>query len=502
MSSLAEMIASAGDLLQEVYGMHLGYAPRNTSIKPVHVANGLARSTTEKTYSNTALVHTVRRYVRNQRLQTDEERHSNDEILANYPDAFRRDETNMRFEQDLSDLRTLLFGLLAADGAVFDQPDKTSFTLTHQNFASKDPSDDRCGLFLRRLITTPVGNTSSASDIWRALLSDASDPWTALAMPVMQFATEQDYSDPPDLVAKTDHLFEVQDGQFRSPQMARLRSAYDRLARYEASTGSKLNSIRRLVLFGCFCIYVFGISRWHEVSGGAGPRPPILIDLAGDIHPSVRDASRAHVRRAADAIEGLARFQIEQLLNRHYGDSSQIRAAINTSTELDSYRESATSAMEVGVEPGPALANAIFNAGLEAGFKDHPFSMLVELGRRAGFLAPWYNQGGGGRLGKRYSVSPEFLEILVAATVDRGFPLELPEFLDRLRENFGIVLGRPREHDAIRSNNLEGDPFGVPALVNEDELKENLRRFSLLVIETGLAKSYADGRVVISIDLL
>ena len=50
--------------------------------------------------------------------------------------------------------------MLAADGAVFDQDDKSSYTLSNERFVTKDPSDRRSGLFLARLIQCEHGADS------------------------------------------------------------------------------------------------------------------------------------------------------------------------------------------------------------------------------------------------------------------------------------------------------------------------------------------------------
>ena len=70
-----------------------------------------------------------------------------------------------------------------------------------------------------------------------------------------------------------------------------------------AQSGSKLNSLRRLMLFGCFVLYVHAVARWSEREDVA-PRPPILLDLFDGTLVSVADASRATLRAAGDAIEG------------------------------------------------------------------------------------------------------------------------------------------------------------------------------------------------------
>ena len=130
--------------------------------------------------------------------------------------------------------------------------------------------------------------------------------------------------------------------------------------------------------------------------------------------------------------------------------------------------------------------------------REHPIGALVELGRRAGFLTPWSNAGRGGKLQKRYTATAEFLETLVAATVAPDDPLEFPEFLERLRDDYGIVLGRPQDDLLIRHNNLHGFHFGPPTSINEEDLRRNVHQLRALILESGYGKSYADGRTIVT----
>lgn len=82
------MSDSPRELLQRLYDEEFGLRPTNFSIKPVHVANGLSRALTSRSYRSTALAYTLRRWVLNQRKGLQEERHPNSEILANYSTAF------------------------------------------------------------------------------------------------------------------------------------------------------------------------------------------------------------------------------------------------------------------------------------------------------------------------------------------------------------------------------------------------------------------------------
>ena len=134
------------ELLESVFDEEFGFRLTNFSIKPVHVANGLARALSGRTYDTTAVTRLVRRYVRNQKLGVDEERYPNAEVIADYASAFASSKGHEPDALKVTRLRSLAFDVLAADGAVF--PTQQSFTLSNERFITSDLSDVRMGLFL------------------------------------------------------------------------------------------------------------------------------------------------------------------------------------------------------------------------------------------------------------------------------------------------------------------------------------------------------------------
>ena len=491
-------LADPYGMLQSVCDREFGFQPLNFSIKPVHVANGLARALTQRSYTTEALAHTLRRYVVKQDLGVEQERHPNSEILEKYHDAFEPLRGSEADGQRLSRLRALSLDVLGADGAVFEQADKCSYTLSNERFVTRDPSDSRSGLFLARLLQAEH-ECSDAAELLLDLLKAETDAWTTLALPLLQFGVvrEENTRSERSGSAAMDHLFAVTDGRLDSSTLGVLRESYDRLARFERIAGSKLNSLRRLVLFGCFVLHVHAISRRHE-RNPARPRPPILLDMFDGTVKSVRDASRASLRAAGDAIEGLILDCFKEEVQVTGTSEAELRSALHeqqadyaVTTEFQNYVDGER-------DPVDVLARAVVNSAfLKAG--EHPIGSLIELGRRAGFLTPWANSGRGGKLQKRYTATAEFLETLVAATVERGEPLEFPEFLDRLRGDFGILVGRPEDDPIIRRNNLSTqEQFGPPTSINEEDLRRNVNALRHLLVETGYGKSYADGRTIVT----
>lgn len=487
------------ELLEAVYDEEFGFRLTNFSIKPVHVANGLARALASRTYDTTAVTRLVRRYVRNQKLGVDEERYPNAEFIADYAAAFASPRGHEPDALKVTRLRSLAFDVLGADGAVF--PTQQSFTLSNERFITGDLSDVRMGLFLARLLTAEPTARIDAAAYLRELLQSESDPWTTLALPVLAFGDAREEAPSPEVaerIAKSGHLFEASNGHLTSPTLGNLRDAYDRLARFERNSGSKLNSLRRLMLFGSFVLHVHAVSRWSEREDHA-PRPPILLDLFDGTLISVADASRATLRAAGDAIEGVIRSRFLEHVVAEYGiTGKQIDAALTAAGLGDRVEGLYQTYCDGGTEPSDALARAMAEDAFDRE-REAPIGSLIELGRRAGFLAPWSNQGRGGKMRKRYTATAEFLETLVAATIEPDDPAEFPEFLERLREYFGVVVGRPEDDAVIRHTNLRDEEFW-PAVVsiNEEDLRRNVEEFRELLVESGYAKAYADGRTMVT----
>ena len=485
------------EVLRSIYDEEFGFLLSNFSIKPVHVANGLARALTRRTYDTTAVTEFLRHYVRDQRLGVDEERNPSEKVIASYRHAFppRREPDRLRVTQ----LRALAFDVLGADGAVFST--LQSFTLSNERFVTRDPSDDRMGRFLGRLLEAePAGRADAASHL-RELLESENDPLTTLALPMLQFGEPREDTMGPDVaerIAKSDHLFASEGGHLASSTLRELRDAYDRLARFERDAGSKLNSLRRLMLFGCFVLHVHATSRWGDRDAHA-PRPPILLDLFDGTVVSVADASRAMLRAAGDAIEGVIRSRFHEYVVSEIGTTrKQIDAATGSTGVSDPVTDLYGAYLVGDAEPADALARALAEDAIDQE-REAPIGSLIELGRRAGFLSPWANQGRGGKLRKRYTATAEFLETLVAASVEPGKPVEFPEFLDGLRNAFGIVVGRPEDDAIIRRANLRDETFSRAIVsINEEDLRRNVEEFRSLLVESGYAKAYADGRTMVT----
>jgi hypothetical protein len=483
-------------LVMQICDEDFGMQPDNFSIKPVHLANGLARALTGETNDTTALAQTLRRWVRDQRAGVDRESHPTEQILERYPAAFR-DGTETEHER-VNTLRALARDVLGADDAVFQQADKSSYTLANRRFVSPDPSDNRSGLFVAELLR--AGGGGDAEALLLEHLDDDTDPYSTIAGPLLKLASSNEVSAHSTLEnAALAGLLAIggTNGRLQSPILSSLRESFDRLARFERREGSKLNSLRRMVLFGCFVVHVHMTSRWSEVEVGA-PRPPILLDMFDGSRLPLRDASRATLRAAGEVLERLLILRLRERLGQLSEES--VSRLLDNAQALKKEQQSLQEAYETQrsdpqVTPGEALVQAYLNVAFAG---KQPLNFLTELGRRAGYLTPWANQGRGGRTKKRYGASAEFLETLVAATVEPDELLDFGEFLDRLRDSFGVLAGRAQDDDAVHTCDLDGQLWTTTTSIAEEDLRMNVEALRVAVLDTGYGREYADGQTVIA----
>ncbi|MBV9382091.1 MAG: hypothetical protein JO242_15670, partial [Streptosporangiaceae bacterium] len=442
-----------GGLLRRIYEEEFGFLPTNSSMKPVHVANGLYRRLSGVSSDHRPLAGVLRQYVKNQRGGFVEERQSNGAVLDSYGDRFSDTHGNRPSDEAMTRFRSLANEILGADDAVYQA--QASFTLSHREMVSGDLSDNGAGDFLAAFLRAGEPKAEAlAAGLMQRLLDDDTDPWTTIAWPLLGLGAERESSleGASALRAQRAAPLLTTDGAglLISPVLRRLRARFEQLAAYEELHGAKLATLRRLIMFGVFTLHVHMIRRCGD-SLGDGPRPPILLDLFDGRRRSLREASAATLQAGLRAVEQVVIHRIHgelqplcadggadaYLAELPNDDFAKVRSEYTAHLHGDNSLDALTEAYWIAGYSGVASKGV---GSKEA--KGLPWNALLSLGRRAGYLLPHSNQGRGGREHKRYGANAEFAEIIVAATVAPGDPVEFDEFLDRLRESFGIVVGR------------------------------------------------------------
>ena len=498
------------DLLRRIYDEDFGFLPTNRSMKPVHVANGMSRRLIGVTNGFAPLGQVLRQYVQKQSAGYLEERHPNAAILERYGDRFSDAYGNPPEDEALTRFRALAKDTLGADGAAYDTG-QSSFTLSHRLMITSDVSDNGSGDLLAAMLTAgePTRDAPAAALI-RDLLDRDTDPWTMIGWPILGIGDQSEAALTGAALTRSERVAQLlatdKHGTLKSQTIRELRDRYDQLAAYEDAYGAKLTTLRRMVLFGSFVIHVHMIRRAGDVIADAA-RPPILIDMFDGRRRSLREASAATLQAGFRSIEQLVVYRIREHIAETFKNPKKI------GTYLDSLPESADKVLltdeyeaQIGASsPVDALAEAYWKAGCSGvgpkSGKGFPWHALLALGRRSGYLLPQDDRGRGGKEHKRYGLNAEFAEVLVASTVAPGEPVDFDEFLDQLRHSYGIVIGRQADFDIIRQNDLHaGGTLQRSVSVNENDLRANIGAFKALMTDIGFAKTYADGRTIITTD--
>ncbi len=386
MSGVESEVETPKELLRRIYDEEFGFLPTNSSMKPVHVANGMARRVLGTQTDFAPLARLLRQYVDNQRGGFKEERNPNSAILDSFGGRFTDRFDNRPSDEAMTRFRSLAKDTLGADDAVF--PTLASFTLSHARMITGDISDNGLGDFLASVLTagTPQ-RPDTAAALLRELLESDTDPWTTIGWPLLDVgdeqpvplgATAQTRADRSAILLATD-----EQGDFVSATLQVLRDRYDQLARYEQAHGSKLTTLRRLVLFGVFATHVHIIQRCRDVTPD-GPQPPILLDLFDGRRRSLREASAATLQAGLRAVEQLVVHRIRDHLVAVCGDNPEaFLATLPPSEEWDAVTQE-FEAQFAGDDPLNAIAESFWKVGYSrVGPKEvqgFPWNTLLALG--------------------------------------------------------------------------------------------------------------------------
>jgi len=242
-------IETPSQVLRRIYDSEFGFVPTNASMKPVHVANGMARRVLGTQTDFAPLAQVLRQFVDNQKGNFKEERNPNDAIITMYGDRFTDHFGNRPSNEAMTRFRSLAKETLGADDAVF--PTMASFTLSHERMLTGDISDNGAGDFLASLVTAGApSRPDTAAALMRTLLRNDTDPWTTISWPLLDLGEQKEATLGAAAQTRADRSAELmkidKTGAFLSPTLRVLRDRYDQLATYEDAHGSKLTTLRRL----------------------------------------------------------------------------------------------------------------------------------------------------------------------------------------------------------------------------------------------------------------
>lgn len=480
-------------LTEELQRRH-GYKVMETKIKPVHIANALMRSehlvvgrmsVLQQLFEGTLTRNSIDKRVAAVRSMIDSQR----DRWGALGQA-----TDLKASPLMTKVLPLIRTLLGADGAAFGtSPDLSSFSSPTALTVTGDPSDDGAGLFIHSLWGGHKdGDRLPILDLLAELSSPSKDAaqmddLSALLAPLV------DKTRP-----RASHAA-LSDGAVEFSKVeGRLRGAANRLYAYERELQpNPISSLQRIVLLAALSLFSHASTRAHE-NAGAMERV-LLLDASGDHYSPIAQAST----RCVAHLLGDASDYMASVLN----DLLTAQATNWPEMPLDALNKLMESNGQAPLERSHPLAKRVEEI---AGDSDDPEEVRREvadelirqaegsqrrgldgylrmLGIRAGFLYPIQKNPH-----KRLNPADRTLEVLVATATDvNAPPVEYRDFLEQLRQQWGIVVGG-RIEDA-------GELARAGIQVPPRALSENSERFLTRLESLGLARRLADSVAVVGL---
>lgn len=481
------------DYGSQVFNDYIKYRPTSSSIKPVHIANGLFRLISKENYSVEALNDWIIRWKQGNEIN------SASEIRKKYQQAF--DESSFN-DDEINRLRHFLNIIFNADNAAFPSANNTVLTISSRTHV-RSPVQLEANIhsFLFNLLSLEIdGKSSPCLDLIKESLDNENDDLSRIAAPLTNYAQKNSI-----FLPSYGCSYKLKGVE------ARLRKSFDILAENERITGNKLLTLERVIIFGCFAVINHLSSRVLDLSEKFAPseRVPMVLDADGSLG-AVRFASEESLLIARLMTEEFFEKGLEQVLRLEQYDSftheeildridllrmeESSKKTTNRQDEDDkrkSYKALYMGFYEQSKDPFESFIKATRFKLFADEYTTDPTRFITSLGGRIALLTP--RAQGGGR--KRYSPDPLILEILLFTILRSGERLTLSEFGHELWERYGIIIGANPETDfeiLARwkvSQITPGDLAG--------ELARNAEKIADDLISMGYGKRFADGVTII-----
>lgn len=485
-----------GEVLNDVYDKEIGWRPSSGAIKPVHVANGLARALLNEHYDLTKLHQLV---VWWKRGKTTDELRSYEALVHDDPSGLYR---SIAHNADAFDrTRRYLEGLLGADKGLFPSIEKSDFTLTSARMASRSGNDRGVGEFGAALLNDGAQQSLSGAFRRSASSDKPQDAISAAVWPLLELTPRESR---PSQKAAT-----ALERSHNRAVVAALREAAEVLATHEDAQGNRLRTLERVVHFVCVATLV----QAHALSanGDLDKRIPLLLAIGGNQKGAVDGASEQCLSLVYDAFE----FWLAEMLALRIGksrlmgddgdpivlqsgDGRSARALLRTigsaaqghgdpdEDTLDArMADFASAKREFGKDRlESVLGHTLVASYLREFTSGGPRPFLQGLESRTGLIYPHFQ----GRGPRRLRPSTAVLDMLVRSVVPHGEAVPLNEFLKQLWNRFGFIVGGRRTYDwdDAEALNENGVSIDMSALIS------NTEAFTDLLVRMGLARRYAD----------
>jgi hypothetical protein len=487
----------------------LGYNPR-IEIKPAHLANGLFRAICGGYVNDEAQQMAI--YPKAYPFLTTESPLIEGKLASRIERFTPHQREALRFLNGQEEKRAMMNSLLGADKTLFRLVNTSSYSLSHVSQITNDNHDRNTGLWLFSILKQ--GDNNPALKLLRDLLLQDSlnrnDELSLITLPLTSdsilHTQNYDYAEPENIKNNTG-------GVFNDQIIQTIRAAFDLLALNDtesAHKNGKLDVLRHFVILGCFSVY------FHLANADKNiPTVPMIFRFDRNLTTLSQASVRSYQYLLRSINELLYReiYNVLELLDHNgsyssWNDDESIEKHIRET--IDWYRTTTPSSREkekntvdklqqeclvlfqsyrsetASTHPREALARAISDM-LAIVLSSTPQDVVRGLGTRIGLLSQY-----SGHQRKTYDPHPDFLEVLVRASIPPGQIWTLPKLAQHWADSFGIFCG------ALGDENNRIQSLGVS--VDQGEWLTNTNALAEMLELSGYARRYADGVVLVSVD--
>ncbi|MBV1734759.1 MAG: hypothetical protein KMY50_03115 [Candidatus Desulforudis sp.] len=477
-----------GEAFQHVERTLIGCRPNTSSVKPVHIANGLFRNILGYTTDTGMLNRFV--FVAKKKDGAIPSGHELASIYGELLDNNRLMPEDIQ-ESDIAELRSFLRKVVDADGGVYlHSQDMESYSAGFSGFISRDRVAQDGGELVAELLR--LNNSQLYTSIERTIESPR-DVITALSLPTLSI-NQREWV--PSFDASTAQFLNKPLPGVPASLLAGLLKAADCLAEHVNLHPNKLVGLRTIVLYACFVVIRhLALLESYYVPNAERRILPFLLDFSpSERHPVARASvmtytlvcqsiSRFYAWALGEYLRTNRLFSIEALRQEPIPAYTQTSASSRERNEAERREiwELAKGESHNSEDPYSVFGQALHDImALEA--SGNPIAYLRQLGLRSGLLRPPDNF----HPSKRFAVQQDMLEVLVRGAVKPGECIDLPSLQARFLERYGVIIGGRREDEA----NL----VGIGAYqADSNALADNLKAFATRLSRLGFAKLLADG---------
>lgn len=466
---------------------YVGLSPDTRSIKPVHIANGLFRTLTGKTYDTEML----NRFVVSQKHDGEIPKgHDLPTIYQWLAENGRIDSREVK-EDNLKRFRVLLKKVVNADDGVYLHKDlMESYSSGYIGFVTRDRIAQSAGEFFG---TWLMKRNSPLANCIRDSLQQPDDPISILGFPLLD-------DEPRDFVPKID-FEEVEFFRASLPDQARdlwngLEEAAATLSKHLQLHPNKLLRLRLAVLFASFVVirHLTTLEACY-VPSREKAIPPFLLDFSEKESEPVARASLMSYTHACQSISRFYAWAFGEHLRSQYGTLEAIEAEGVPTYKRAQPKEEWQELWQIALneargsdQPFLACGQTLYHI-LASEAEGDPIRYLRQLGHRSGFMWPPENF----QPAKRFVLQQDMLEVLIRESVEPGHTIDMLELQRRLWRRFGVVIGgRPKDQQLL----LEAGIYQADG----SALRLNRERFAARLSSLDFARLLADGVMQVELE--